>query len=512
MTFAMGLGSTFAEEMPGTEPDAADQMTDPAATAGNENADENQEPDVMPAPDDMIVDDGQTDDIMADDSEDSEDTDVLTVEEVAALEKEAGIFVPSWVKKSDIDPETRLLFVQYPDEYIWCASPKGYLYYGGYAYFYYRDGSFATGLTEIDGHTYYFGKSRGIMYRQKLVLTDGKRYYFNKKGHMLTGFRTVSGNRYYFDPETGAAATGLTTVDGKVYYFNKKGVMLTGLRLIDGKRYYFKQTGGYALSGWRTIGGERYYFDEETCAGHKGLLEDDGKTYYFKKSGIPATGLIKVDGDVYNLDENGVLFHKLDKDKPTVALTFDDGPSANTQTILNCLKANGGLATFFVVGNRLSSFGNYSKAAVEMGCQVANHSWSHPWFTQLSSAGISNEIYKCSDKIESVTGKAPTVVRTPGGFAGATINQAVGMPIILWSIDTMDWSHRNPDKTYNAVIGHVSDGSIVLMHDLYSQTAEAAVRIIPKLRAQGYQLATIDELALLKGIDLQDAKVYHTIR
>ena len=86
------------------------------------------------------------------------------------------------------------------------------------------------------------------------------------------------------------------------------------------------------------------------------------------------------------------------------------------------------------------------------------------------------------------------------------------MPIILWDIDTRDWSTRDRDKTIAAVLGKVKDGEIVLMHELYTSTAEATETLVPQLTAQGYQLVTVSELASLRGKTLEPNQVYYSLR
>ena len=129
--------------------------------------------------------------------------------------------------------------------------------------------------------------------------------------------------------------------------------------------------------------------------------------------------------------------------------------------------------------------------------------------SNLSAQGIKNEISSTNKKVKKYTGKAPTVCRTPYGINTEFVRTNVNMPIILWSVDTLDWKTRNADSTYNSIMNNAKDGAVVLMHDLYSQTADAAVRAIPALRDKGFQLVTVEEMAMIKGIKLKDATVYY---
>ncbi len=193
----------------------------------------------------------------------------------------------------------------------------------------------------------------------------------------------------------------------------------------------------------------------------------------------------------------------IDPSKPMIALTFDDGPrSSVTNRILDSLKANGGRATFFMVGSSVNANRDVIARMVEQGCQVANHTHDHKYLTKLNAEGIASQIGMTNQKIADACGVAPVVMRPPGGYTDAN-SQAVlaglGMPAIMWSIDTRDWQHRDSQKTIDSVLSQVKDGDIILMHDLYAATAEAAEFLIPELTARGYQLVTVSELAAARG-------------
>ncbi len=192
----------------------------------------------------------------------------------------------------------------------------------------------------------------------------------------------------------------------------------------------------------------------------------------------------------------------LDPTKPMVALTFDDGPSKETIRILECLEANGGRATFFMVGNRIASYPNTVKRMVDMGCEPASHTWEHRDITRLSEAVLLTDLTRVDDTLEAVAGVRTRLMRPPGGAVNGPAKSALakqGVPAILWSVDTKDWKTRNANKTIDAVLSKVRDGDIVLMHDLYGSTADAAAVLIPELTRRGYQLVTVSELAAYRG-------------
>ena len=202
----------------------------------------------------------------------------------------------------------------------------------------------------------------------------------------------------------------------------------------------------------------------------------------------------------------------IDPNRPMVALTFDDGPFAPVgNQIMDCLAQYGGKATFYVVGDRCPSYRAEMQRMAAEGHEIGNHTYEHKYLHKLSAAEIQYQISKGSQIIQEVSGVAPTTVRLPGGNKNATVLANVNGPIIMWSIDTLDWKTRNTQSTVDKVLGNVKDGDVVLMHELYKQTGDAAVQIIPKLVERGYQLVTVSEMAKYRG-GLESGKVYSSFR
>lgn len=193
-----------------------------------------------------------------------------------------------------------------------------------------------------------------------------------------------------------------------------------------------------------------------------------------------------------------------------VALTFDDGPGPYTDRILDCLESHGAKATFFVIGRNVSSYPNALKRAHDLGMQIGNHTMNHPRLTRVSTSRIRSEIDQTASAVQSVTGSVPTILRPPYGSYNSTVKSAGNIPLILWSIDTLDWKTKNADKTVSAVLSEVKDGSVVLMHDIHASTADAVVRLVPELIKRGYSLVTVSELAEAKGYNLQNGEAYRS--
>ena len=257
---------------------------------------------------------------------------------------------------------------------------------------------------------------------------------------------------------------------------------------------------------------ENYYYFSKTGKMKKGWITIDKNKYYFsKKSGKMFTGKHNISHYLCYFKEKGVLYRKIDKKKKMVALTYDDGPSANTPKILDMLKKYDAVATFFVVGNRVSTYSNTVKRAYGMGCEIGNHTYEHKILTRADAAGIRNQVSRTNVAVKKITGTAPIVMRPPGGAVNNMVKSQTGMPMILWSIDTLDWRTRNAASTKTAVLDHVKDGDIVLMHDLYEATANASTTIIPTLVERGYQLVTVSELAECRG-GMKGGCLYYSFR
>lgn len=203
----------------------------------------------------------------------------------------------------------------------------------------------------------------------------------------------------------------------------------------------------------------------------------------------------------------------IDPNKPMVALTFDDGPSRqNTNRILDALKQYNAHATFFMVGYNIDGNEDILRRVTEEGSEVANHSATHCKLTTLDAAGIASEVDAIADKIKSITGQESVLIRPPYGAADENVMAAIKDPVILWSIDTEDWKTRNAQSTIQNIQSSVYDGAIILMHDLYGETADAAVQIIEWLNSQGYQMVTVSEMGYFRRGGLQPGIKYGSMK
>jgi peptidoglycan/xylan/chitin deacetylase (PgdA/CDA1 family) len=149
--------------------------------------------------------------------------------------------------------------------------------------------------------------------------------------------------------------------------------------------------------------------------------------------------------------------------------------------------------------------------ASAQGCQIIGHSWDHKDLTNLSEPEIRAELKDTADVIEAACGVRPAMYRPPYGAANDSVKAVsteLGFALINWNIDTLDWKTKNADAIYEAVMKDVSDGDIILCHDIYSSTADAMKRVIPKLTKQGYQLVTVEELLRFSQKPVKPGDVY----
>lgn len=288
---------------------------------------------------------------------------------------------------------------------------------------------------------------------------------------------------------------GTTKVEGS---YKKNKIKLTWSKVEDAESYYIykkNSQGAYEQVG---LTRKLTYTDKNV---------KKGKTYTYKvKAAYEADGQI-IKGAYSKVCK--VFADAVNPKKKMVALTFDDGPGPYTKDIVKCLKKNDGRATFFVLGASVDNYKDAIKEADKIGCEIGNHSYNHSNLSKLSQEEIKSQMQKTDKKVKSIIGKNTDIMRVPYGATSDNVKSAVGKPVILWSIDTLDWKTRSESKTVSAVMNNVKDGDIVLMHDIHEPTKRAALSVIPKLRKNGYQLVTVSELAKYRGYKTEKGRVYH---
>ena len=235
-----------------------------------------------------------------------------------------------------------------------------------------------------------------------------------------------------------------------------------------------------------------------------GFQDIDGVTYSFDGNGYIQTGWVEKGVKDYYFNEDGS--YDPSKVRPMLALTFDDGPGEYTDELLDCLEQNNAHATFFMLGQNVSSYPDAPKRMLELGCEIGSHSWDHTQLTTIDLDAVAKQFSDTDDALIQACGQAASVARAPYGDGNSDIYNTVNKPFFMWSLDTEDWKLLDADADYSAVMnGDLTDGTIILMHDIHEPSVKAALRLIPDLIAQGYKLVTVSEMAEAKNVTLQNA-------
>lgn len=181
--------------------------------------------------------------------------------------------------------------------------------------------------------------------------------------------------------------------------------------------------------------------------------------------------------------------------KKYIALTFDDGPnSTSTVDLLKILAKEKVQATFFLLGQMVESHPDIAKKIAQEGHEIANHSYSHPDLTTLSAEQVRAEVLKTDEAIYRATGVLTKNFRPPYGAVNPDVIKEVGLPIIQWDVDSLDWQLRDPQAIATRVIDAANEGSIILLHDIHKTSVASVSKIIYKLKQEGYLFVTISEL------------------
>ena len=199
----------------------------------------------------------------------------------------------------------------------------------------------------------------------------------------------------------------------------------------------------------------------------------------------------------------------IDDGKKYVALTFDDGPGKYTKELVDLLVKNNVKASFFMVGQNIKNYKSSVKYAYDNEMEICNHSQNHKNLKNLSKEDIEYEINSVDDMLEEIIGERARYYRSPGGNQNENVLNTISKPCILWNVDTRDWESRDTQKIISKTLKEVDDGDIILMHEIYKTTLDAVEPIIIKLKEKGYNFVTVTELYKIKGVPLENGKIYY---
>lgn len=192
-----------------------------------------------------------------------------------------------------------------------------------------------------------------------------------------------------------------------------------------------------------------------------------------------------------------------------LALTFDDGPRrATTSKLLEGLDQRGVQATFFLIGKQIEGNEDLIRQMAEGGHQIGIHTFDHVELRDLSPADIHRQLDPTREALRAILGDREFLLRPPYGFVDDALLQQAESPIILWSVDPEDWHDRDVQREVAHIVTHVQDGDIILMHDIFAESVDAALQVVDQLHQAGYAFVTVDDLLLSRGIIPEKGQTY----
>lgn len=210
--------------------------------------------------------------------------------------------------------------------------------------------------------------------------------------------------------------------------------------------------------------------------------------------------LIKMDGrKTMSVSSDSVRSQNVsDEVKPVVALTFDDGPNASsTPILLDGLKERKVRATFFLIGENIEKDENEKivKRMYEEGHLIGNHTYRHVDLSKISGREAEKEIKTTDEAIKKITGHETEFIRPPFG-AMPEGEEDPDKIYVKWTVDSLDWVTKDTEKIVEKVTADTKEGDVILMHDCYGESVEAALQIVDIMEKQGYEFVTADELII----------------
>ncbi len=207
--------------------------------------------------------------------------------------------------------------------------------------------------------------------------------------------------------------------------------------------------------------------------------------------------VIRLPGDITRGDEATIT--RVNTSAHTVALTFDDGPHPrHTPPLLDMLKARGLRATFYVIGQNVVRYPQLMARMAAEGHEIGNHTWRHPFLTQLGTESVQRELDRTTIAVFETTGRAPVTMRPPYGALSSNqrkmVYQTRGLPTVLWSVDPRDWQRPGSQIVANRIVGGANNGAIILAHDIHGPTVRAMPATLDGLLARGFNFSTVSEL------------------
>ena len=201
-------------------------------------------------------------------------------------------------------------------------------------------------------------------------------------------------------------------------------------------------------------------------------------------------------GGMGSQDADGAAYQE-DMNVKRVALTFDDGPHPRyTEQLLEGLRKRNVRVTFFVLGQSAELYPDLIREMAQDGHLIGNHTYSHMQLTRRNGQLFAEELQKTDAVIYEITGQHTEFVRPPYGAWDKRYEESLNMIQVLWNVDPLDWCCSDAGTVVSRVLEKTNENSIILLHDVYASSVEAALAIIDELSARGYEFVTVDEIIL----------------
>lgn len=223
-------------------------------------------------------------------------------------------------------------------------------------------------------------------------------------------------------------------------------------------------------------------------------LFSNGNQYFIDRA------LVEIEPDEIRVFHPSDYYPVTNPKEKYVAITFDDGPNPyTTPGLLDMLNEKGVKATFFMIGYNIEEYGYIVKKVYNEGHDIGIHSYGHTNYLTLTPEEIIADLDKCSNLIYTIVGKRPYLVRPPFGNINISEIDTDKYFFVNWNVDPLDWQYDSPEMIAKEAIKYVRNGSIILLHDIYKTSCDAAEIIIDELLKDGYRFVTLSEYFDLNG-------------
>ncbi|HIR27968.1 MAG TPA: polysaccharide deacetylase family protein [Candidatus Choladousia intestinigallinarum] len=225
------------------------------------------------------------------------------------------------------------------------------------------------------------------------------------------------------------------------------------------------------------------------------------RTKFFHGAGLAALLILSVCLGAFLAEGKSVLRISGEEafgQKKRVALTFDDGPHpSNTGLLLDGLRERNVKATFFLIGRNIPGNEAVVRRIYEEGHLIGNHTYDHVDLTSMGKEEACRQALETSRLVQEITGQGTEFIRAPFGAWNKELEACTGMIHVKWSVDPLDWTTENVTLITERVCETIEDGDIILLHDWYKSSVEAALQIVDTLLERGYEFVTVDQMILL---------------